>query len=66
MDLLLMFDVLLAVFASTACLPGEFQCADLKACLSASSVCDGKYDCFDGSDEIQSGCNRTTAGISGI
>lgn len=33
------------------CLPGNFQCAQTWHCLSYHRVCDGEWDCPDGSDE---------------
>ena len=29
-----------------------FKCADAIACIPSTAVCNGRYDCIDGSDEV--------------
>lgn len=36
---------------SLECEDGSFACRDKSRCVKRSSVCDGKNDCLDGSDE---------------
>ncbi|XP_033746428.1 very low-density lipoprotein receptor-like isoform X2 [Pecten maximus] len=43
----------------TRCQVGEFQCRTHYTCIAQGWVCDGKYDCWDGSDELN--CRRSTA-----
>lgn len=42
------------------CTPGQFMCQLSGTCVSIRSVCDGKEDCEDGSDEL--GCTETQSG----
>ncbi|XP_059083396.1 low-density lipoprotein receptor-related protein 2-like isoform X2 [Tigriopus californicus] len=42
------------------CRPGRFRCGS--QCLSTPQVCDGKRDCFDGSDEDPSFCQGCRVG----
>lgn len=42
----------LLLFLAGECEASQFRCSDGKACISLSAVCDRKYDCPDGSDEV--------------
>ena len=33
-------------------LPDDFRCKDRRSCVSKSLVCDGRFHCHDGSDEV--------------
>lgn len=36
----------------TACVAGQYRCADGKKCISPTWLCDGVKDCLDESDEL--------------
>lgn len=38
-----------------ACRENEFQCLDGRGCINFRSLCDGRPDCFDLSDETNCG-----------
>ena len=42
-------------FGLDECGKKEFRCADKSRCVDRSFVCDGHFDCADGSDETQCG-----------
>lgn len=41
-----------SLLAEEKCESDEFRCADGRTCIPSSAHCDRKYDCPDGSDEI--------------
>ena len=46
----------------SACSDEEFTC-DSGYCISMENKCDGKLDCYDGSDETYEYCNRVIQDI---
>jgi len=46
------------VFVVTACEIGQFTCIRDKSCTDIRGVCNGQWDCVDGSDELDCGINR--------
>jgi len=42
-----------------ACGYNQFQCRTRRNCISQCKVCDGDYDCTDGSDEANCSTYRT-------
>ena len=40
-------------YSSASCGATEFRCSQSSRCIPAHKVCDKKFDCWDGSDEVQ-------------
>lgn len=38
------------------CNPGQFRCMSGEGCISDTLVCNGNWDCLDGSDESDNNC----------
>ena len=53
LTLLVFVLVPIVINLTTTC---EFTCNSSRKCILATSVCDGKKDCYDGSDESNCGC----------
>ena len=42
----------MVILIAGKCEGDEFKCADGRTCIPSSAHCDRKYDCPDGSDEL--------------
>ena len=50
-----MISIFLWFLVVFVCAEGEFLCVDGMSCVSEAYLCDGDYDCADGSDELDCG-----------